>query len=117
MWGFKRLRPSPSRAPPPFDPVVEAWLDSLPPPAAKPSLRELRQWRLSNYYGLGRSVFVTCLVLRAVSFVIALAVTAIIASVVAGESQFFVAHRLVPILVVVGYLSPGRSPIQEGPPC
>ncbi|KAK4234276.1 hypothetical protein C8A03DRAFT_18786 [Achaetomium macrosporum] len=100
MWGFN-LRSQPSRPPPPFDPVVEAWLDSLPPPSTTPSSKELRQWRLSNYHGLGRSVFLTCIVLRAVSLAIALAVTGIIASVIANRHGPSGAYKgLVPVLVV-----------------
>lgn len=114
MW---RSNPpsQPSRAPPPFDPVVEAWLDSLPPPAAKPSSKEIRQWRLTNYYGLGRSVFVTCIVLRAVSLAIALSVTCIIASVLAQrQGAFDVAlDRLVPIVVVVGSLALSTGLLDE----
>jgi hypothetical protein len=96
------LRLSPSRPPPPPDPLVEAWLDSLPPPTARPSLKELRQWRLTNYHGLGRSVFVTCLIIRAISLAVALSVMGMIASVVAGRpGPFSVLGRLVPVLVVV----------------
>ncbi|KAK3308337.1 uncharacterized protein B0T15DRAFT_105583 [Chaetomium strumarium] len=100
MKGFT-LRSQPSRPPPPFNPVVEAWLDSLPPPCAAPSSKELRQWRLSNYHGLGRNVFVTCLVLRAVSLVIAVSVTGTIASVVVNRhSPSGVYNGLIPVLVV-----------------
>ncbi|KAL2131844.1 hypothetical protein VTI74DRAFT_4558 [Chaetomium olivicolor] len=95
------LQSQPSRPPPPFDPIVEAWLDSIPQPTVKPSIRELRQWRLSNYHGLGRSVFVTCLILRAVSLAVALAVTGIISSVMAKrQGPTFILQKLVPIIVV-----------------
>ncbi|KAK4119189.1 hypothetical protein N657DRAFT_582198 [Parathielavia appendiculata] len=95
------LRSPPSRPPPPYDPLVEAWLDSLPLPAARPSLKELRQWRLTNYHGLGRSVFVTCLILRGISLAVALSVTAIIAGVAAGRpGPLYARDRLVPVLVV-----------------
>ncbi|KAJ4302023.1 hypothetical protein N0V88_002156 [Collariella sp. IMI 366227] len=87
MPSFK-LQSQPSRPPPPFDPVVEAWLDSIPPPVVRPSAKELRQWRLRNYHGLGRNVFITCLILRGVSFAVALVVTGIISSTVAGRSGF-----------------------------
>ncbi|KAL2195158.1 hypothetical protein P885DRAFT_41370 [Corynascus similis CBS 632.67] len=100
MWRIN-LRSQPSRPSPPFDPIVEAWLDSLPPPVVKPSSRELRQWRLTNYHGLGWSVFVICLVLRAASLAVALSVTGIIASVIAGRhGPFNAIERLVPIVVV-----------------
>jgi len=115
MWGVDLWSPPP-RPPPPCDPVVEAWLDSLPPPPTKPSTKELRQWRLTDYHGLGRNVFVICLVLRAISLVAALVVTGIIASVVGGRAGgFTAADRLVPILVVV---SPA-VPYTPGPrtPC
>lgn len=96
------MRSTPSRPPPPFDPLVEAWLDSLPPPTAKPSLKELKQWRLNDYHGLGRNVFVTCLILRIISLAIAGTVTSIIASVVAErQGPFYAVERLVPLLVVV----------------
>ncbi|KAH6850459.1 hypothetical protein B0I37DRAFT_114631 [Chaetomium sp. MPI-CAGE-AT-0009] len=100
MWRIN-LRSQPSRPSPPFDPAVEAWLDSLPPPTSKPSSKELRQWRLTDYHGLGWSVFVTCNVLRTASLIIALSVTGIIASVAAGrQGPFYALERLVPILVV-----------------
>ncbi len=102
MWRIN-LPSLPSRPPPHVDPVVEAWLDSLPPPTTNPSIKELRQWRLNNYHGLGRSVFVTCIILRAASFAIAVSATGVIASVVAQRhSPFDVLDRLVPVLVVVG---------------
>ena len=86
-----------------MDPAVEAWLDSLPPPTTKPSIKELRQWRLNNYHGLGRSVFVTCIILRAASFAIAVSATGVIASVVVLRHRpYDVIERLVPVLVVVG---------------
>lgn len=101
MWRIN-LRSTPPRPPPPFDPLVEAWLDSLPPPTTKPSLKELKQWRLNDYHGLGRNVFVTCLILRAISLAIAVSVTSIIASVVAERhGPFYAVERLVPLLVVV----------------
>ncbi|KAL1837401.1 hypothetical protein VTJ49DRAFT_3925 [Mycothermus thermophilus] len=100
MWGNKS-RLQPSRPPPPFDPFVEAWLESLPLPAVKPSRKELRQWKLTDYHGLGKSVFVTCLILRAASLLIALTVTALTASVVAHRPAVREAlERLVPSLVV-----------------
>ncbi|KAK4041263.1 hypothetical protein C8A01DRAFT_34676 [Parachaetomium inaequale] len=100
MWRIS-LPSQPSRPSPPFDPIVEAWLDSLPPPTAKPSLKELRQWRLTNYHGLGWSVFVVCNVLRTASLAVALSVTGIIASVVAGrQGPIYALERLVPVLVV-----------------
>ncbi|KAL2268924.1 hypothetical protein VTJ83DRAFT_3770 [Remersonia thermophila] len=100
MWGNKS-RLQPSRPPPPFDPFVEAWLESLPLPAVKPSRKELRQWKLTDYHGLGKSVFVTCLILRAASLVVALTVTVLTASVVARRPAVREAHeRLVPCLVV-----------------
>ena len=106
MWRIN-LRSQPSRPSPPFDPIVEAWLDSLPPPVVKPSSRELRQWRLTNYHGLGWSVFVICLVLRAASLAVALSVTGIIASVIAGRhGPFNAIDRLVPIVVVVRFCLP-----------
>lgn len=89
---------------PAFNPSIEAWLDSVPLPSTKPSSTDLRQWSGHRFYhGLGRSVFVTCAILRAVSLAIALAVTGIIASVVAGgHGLYFVLDRMVPVLVVVG---------------
>ncbi|KAK3906395.1 hypothetical protein C8A05DRAFT_29755 [Staphylotrichum tortipilum] len=101
MWGTTLGSPPP-RPPPLFDPVVEAWLDSLPPPPTKPSPKELRQWRLAgDYHGLGRNVFAVCLILRGVSLVVALVVTGITASVVGARAGGFAApDRLVPILVV-----------------
>lgn len=102
MWRIN-LPSLPSWPTPHFDPVVEAWLDSLPPPTTRPSIRELRQWRLNNYHGLGRSVFITCIILRAASFAIAVSATGVIASVVAQSHRpFDVLQRLVPVLVVVG---------------
>jgi hypothetical protein len=101
MWRIS-LPSQPSRPSPPFDPVVEAWLDSLPPPTAQPSVKELRQWKLTNYHGLGWSVFVVCNVLRSASLAVALSVTGIIASVVAGrQDPIYALERLVPVLVVV----------------
>ncbi|KAL2261932.1 hypothetical protein VTK26DRAFT_2967 [Humicola hyalothermophila] len=91
--------------PPASDLTIESWLDSIPLPPTKPSSTDLRQWRLREgrhyYHGFGRSVFVTCAILRAVSLVIALTVTGIIASVVAGNhGRYFVLERMVPVLVV-----------------
>src|SRR5690554_6724141 len=98
------LRTQPSR-PPLLNPAVEAWLDALPPPAAAPSRKELRQWRLTNYHGLGKSVFVTCMILRSVSLATALSVTGLTASVAARRRcPFGGVDRLVPSLVVVGSL-------------
>ncbi|KAL2162910.1 hypothetical protein VTH06DRAFT_6746 [Thermothelomyces fergusii] len=100
MWGIK-LRSQPSRPSPPFDPIVEAWLDSLPPPLAKPSSKELKQWRLTNYHGLGWSVFVICTALRVVSLAISLSVTGVIASVIAGRrGPFSAIERLLPVVIV-----------------
>ncbi len=102
MWRIN-LPSLPSRPTPHLDPAVEAWLDSLPPPTTKPSIKELRQWRLNNYHGLGRSVFVTCIILRAASFAIAVSATGVIASVVVLRHRpYDVIERLVPVLVVVG---------------
>ncbi|EAQ86163.1 hypothetical protein CHGG_07416 [Chaetomium globosum CBS 148.51] len=100
MWRIN-LRSQPSRPAPPYDPAVEAWLDSLPPPTAKPSSKELQQWRLTDYHGLGWSVFVTCNVLRTASLLVALSVIGIIASVTAGrQGPLGAFERLVPVLVV-----------------
>ncbi|KAK3297145.1 uncharacterized protein B0H64DRAFT_119154 [Chaetomium fimeti] len=100
MWRIN-LRSQPSRPSPPFDPAVEAWLDSLPPPTTKPSAKELQQWRLTDYHGLGWTVFVTCNVLRTASLIIALTVTGIIGPVAAGrQGPLYGLERLVPILVV-----------------
>ena len=105
MWRIN-LPSLPSWPTPHLDPAVEAWLDSIPPPTTKPSIRELRQWRLNNYHGLGRNVFITCIILRAASFAIALSATGVIASVVARahgiHRPYDVLQRLVPVLVVVG---------------
>lgn len=104
MWGFNLRSPRPSRSAPIFNPVIEAWLDTVPPPTAEPSSGELKQWRrLGNYHGLGRTAFVTCIILRAVSLVIALAATGIISSVVAGNhGQYYARDRMIPVLVMVG---------------
>ncbi|KAK4100202.1 hypothetical protein N658DRAFT_428391 [Parathielavia hyrcaniae] len=100
MLGINVQSP-PSRPAPPSDPLVEAWLDSLPPPTIRPSPKELRQWKLTNYHGLGSSVFVTCLILRGISLVVALSVTVIIAGVAAGRpGPLYARDRLVPVLVV-----------------
>ncbi|KAL2175200.1 uncharacterized protein P884DRAFT_248360 [Thermothelomyces heterothallicus CBS 202.75] len=100
MWRIN-LRSQPSRPSPPFDPIVEAWLDSLPPPTAKPSSEELKQWRLADYHGLGWSVFVICIVLRAASLAISLPVTGVIASVIAGRrGPFSAIERLLPVVIV-----------------
>jgi hypothetical protein len=109
MWSIN-LRSQPSRPAPPYDPAVEAWLDSLPPPTAKPSSKELKQWRLTDYHGLGWSVFVTCNVLRTASLLVALSVMGIIASVAAGrQGPFYASERLVPVLVVVSCLAACRE--------
>lgn len=101
MWRIK-LGSQPSRPSPPFDPIVEAWLESLPLPTTKPSSKELKQWRLSNYHGLGWSVFVICIVLRTASLTIALPVTGVIASVIAGRrGPFNAIERLLPVVIVV----------------
>lgn len=58
---------------------------------------------MGNYHGLGRTAFVTCIILRAVSLVIALAATGIISSVVAGNhGQYYAPDRMIPVLVMVG---------------
>lgn len=101
MFGFS-LRSTPSRPAPAFNPVIEAWLETLPLPPTAPSSRDLRQWRLGDYHGLGRSVFATCIILRAVSSTIALIVTMLVASIVAGSpGPYYRLDSLVATLVVV----------------
>ncbi|GAB1314773.1 hypothetical protein MFIFM68171_04983 [Madurella fahalii] len=100
MRGFS-LRQLPTRPAPTFNPVIEAWLDSLPPPAAKPSRKELRQWRLRNVDGLGKDFFITSILIRSISFVLATAVAGIVLSIVVGESgPQHALERLLPALIV-----------------
>ncbi|KXX77621.1 hypothetical protein MMYC01_204402 [Madurella mycetomatis] len=100
MRGFS-LRQLPTRPASTFNPLVEAWLDSLPPPAVKPSRRELRQWRLRNVDSLGRDFFLTSILTRSISFALATAVTAIVLSIVVGKSgPLHALDRLLPALVV-----------------
>jgi hypothetical protein len=95
------LRLPPTRPAAVFNPDIEDWLDSLPPPTAKPSTSELRQWRLGDPTGLGRDFFVTCLITRVISLAVATTVIAIVLPIIVGRSRAgFSIDCLLPVLVV-----------------
>ncbi|KAK0636080.1 hypothetical protein B0T17DRAFT_67537 [Bombardia bombarda] len=102
------LRRPPPRPQPAFNPIVESWLDSLPPSTTKPSPEELKQWKLDDVGGQRRGWFITNIVLRAVSLLFALAIFAITLSIItirwtAASTKDRLASALAVSLLIVAW--------------
>lgn len=90
-------------------PSADVWLDSVSPSITKPSPEELGQWDLDERGNLGRSFFLTTVVLRATSLIAALAVV-IICLIIIGPWESS-SKDLIPVLIAVSLYSSCPAPV------
>ncbi|KAL0465995.1 hypothetical protein QR685DRAFT_114607 [Neurospora intermedia] len=104
-------RKAPLRHPPPvyvFDqptnPVIESWLDALPPLAKEPCRRDIQQWRRARGVGLSvhRTWFIFSIIIRAISTAVAIIAWSLNMAVFVESRPYWggVPGRMIAVLVV-----------------
>ena len=110
-------RDDPLRHPPPayvldhsttLNPVVESWLDTLPPLTTKPSRRDIKQWRRARGgdSSTQKTCFIFSIVIRAISTLVATVAWSLNVAVFVESRTYLwstLPGRMVAVLVVVRF--------------